>query len=51
VHRCARTNEETGATAKNAKRFYESCGFAVSPVDPMTPMMTVADAEQALGRG
>jgi GNAT superfamily N-acetyltransferase len=39
------------ATSEDAKRFYESCGFAVSPVDPMTLMITVADAEKALTRG
>lgn len=39
------------ATSEDAKGFYESCGFAVSPVDPMTLMITVADAEKALGGG
>lgn len=38
------------AMSEDAKRFYESCGFASSPVDPMTLMITVADAEKALGR-
>ena len=36
------------AISEDAKRFYERCGFASSPVDPMTLMITVADAEQAL---
>src|SRR5439155_8068813 len=39
------------AVSEDAKRFYESCGFAVSPVDPMTLMITVGDAEKALRRG
>lgn len=36
------------AISENAKRFYERHGFAASPVDPMTLMLTVADAERAL---
>lgn len=39
------------ATSEEAKRFYESCGFPVSPVDSMTLMVTVADAQKALGGG
>ncbi len=39
------------AISEGAKRFYESCGFAVSPVDPMTLMITVPDAAKALGGG
>jgi GNAT superfamily N-acetyltransferase len=39
------------AISEEAKRFYESCGFTVSPIDPMTLMVTVADAEKALGGG
>jgi GNAT superfamily N-acetyltransferase len=38
------------AISESAKRFYESCGFAASPVDPMTLMITVADGAKALGR-
>ncbi|TMB49189.1 MAG: GNAT family N-acetyltransferase [Deltaproteobacteria bacterium] len=38
------------AISEDAKHFYESSGFAVSPVDPMTLTITVADAEKALGR-
>ena len=38
------------AISEDAKHFYESSGFAVSPVDPTTLMITVADAEKALGR-
>jgi predicted N-acetyltransferase YhbS len=37
------------AISDDAKRFYERCGFSVSPVDPMTLMITIADAEKALG--
>jgi len=38
------------AISEEAKRFYERHGFVESPVDPMTLMITVADAERALGR-
>lgn len=37
------------AISEDAKRFYERHGFAASAVDPMTLMITVADAERALG--
>jgi hypothetical protein len=33
--------------SEDAKHFYERCGFAASPIDPMTLMTTVADAEKA----
>ena len=36
------------AISEEAKRFYERCGFAASPVDPMTLMVTIADAREAL---
>ena len=36
------------AISEEAKRFYERQGFVASPVDPMTLMITVADAEKAL---
>jgi GNAT superfamily N-acetyltransferase len=36
------------AIAEDAKRFYERCGFQPSPVDPMTLMITLRDARQAL---
>jgi hypothetical protein len=32
------------AISKNAKCFYEAAGFVSSPVDPMTLMVTVAEA-------
>jgi GNAT superfamily N-acetyltransferase len=38
------------AISNEAKRFYEKAGFSVSPVDPMTMMITLADVEKALGR-
>ena len=38
------------AISDEAKRFYERHGFASSAVDPMTLMITVADAKRALGR-
>jgi hypothetical protein len=30
------------------KRFYAHCGFSESPLDPMTTMISVADAERIL---
>jgi GNAT superfamily N-acetyltransferase len=38
------------AISENAKRFYESHGFVSSPVDPMTVLITVAEAVKLLGR-
>ncbi len=37
------------AISEEAKRFYERHGFVESPSDPMTLMITVADANKALG--
>lgn len=39
------------AISHEAKRFYERCGFQPSPVDPMTLMITLRDAAQALAEG
>jgi len=40
------------AISDGAKRFYEKYGFRASPVDPMTVMITLAEAERMLvGRG
>jgi GNAT superfamily N-acetyltransferase len=36
------------AISEDAKQFYERNGFSVSPVDPMTLMITIADAKKAL---
>jgi len=36
------------AISEEAKRFYQRYGFAVSPVDPLTLMITVAEAEKAV---
>jgi GNAT superfamily N-acetyltransferase len=36
------------AISGDAKRFYERSGFTASPFDPMTLMITTADAEKAL---
>ena len=36
------------AISEEAKGFYRSHGFGESPLDPMTLMVTVADAEKAL---
>lgn len=36
------------AISEEARRFYERCGFAPSPLEPLTLMITVADAERAL---
>lgn len=39
------------AISEEAKRFYVHHGFAASPVDPMTMMITLADVEKAMGIG
>ena len=51
VHRTVNAAEIAGirailvhAISVNAKRFYERSGFIASPVDPMTLMITVAEA-------
>lgn len=36
------------ALSETAKRFYERYGFVSSPVDPLTVMITVAEAQQLL---
>lgn len=36
------------AISEDAKRFYERHGFASSPVDPMTLMLSVGDAKKAV---
>ena len=36
------------AISDRAKRFYEKWGFVSSPVDPMTLMITLAEAQKAL---
>jgi GNAT superfamily N-acetyltransferase len=38
------------AISEEAKRFYTRHGFVESPIDPMTLMITIADAKRALGR-
>lgn len=38
------------AISDDAKRFYERWGFVASPLDSMTLMISLADAELALGR-
>ena len=37
------------AISEAAKRFYESYGFIASPIDPMTLMITVAEAARIIG--
>jgi GNAT superfamily N-acetyltransferase len=37
------------AISESAKRFYVKSGFIASPVDPMTLMISIADAIHALG--
>jgi GNAT superfamily N-acetyltransferase len=37
------------AISATAKRFYEGCGFIASPIDPLTVMITVAEAAKMLG--
>ena len=36
------------AISEDAKRFYERCGFQPSPLDPMTLMITIGDAQRML---
>jgi len=36
------------AISAEARRFYERCGFHPSPLNPMTLMITVAEAERSL---
>ena len=36
------------AISEDAKEFYQRCGFQPSPIDPMTLMITLRDAQQAL---
>ena len=36
------------ATSSEAKAFYEHIGFEVSPLDPMTLMITLADLKASL---
>ena len=38
------------AISEDAKRFYEAAGFSVSPLDPMTLMITLADAARAIAK-
>src|SRR5438128_7366881 len=39
------------AISEDVKKFYERCGFSPSPVDPMTLMITIADAgKELIGR-
>jgi GNAT superfamily N-acetyltransferase len=39
------------AISEAAKRFYEKYGFVASPTDPLTVMITVAEAAKWIGRG
>lgn len=39
------------AISGDARKFYERCGFTPSPVDPMTLMITVTDAEKTIRKG
>lgn len=36
------------AVSEEARRFYSHCGFAATPLDPLTLMITVAEAERQL---
>jgi hypothetical protein len=36
------------AISERAKRFYEKRGFVSSPMDPMTLMITIAEATKAV---
>jgi hypothetical protein len=33
--------------SEKAKQFYESCGFNISPMEPMTLMITIADVKNS----
>jgi GNAT superfamily N-acetyltransferase len=37
------------AISEEAKQFYEKCGFAASPIEPMILMVKVSDARSLLG--
>jgi predicted N-acetyltransferase YhbS len=39
------------AISESAKRFYEKYGFITSPVDPLTVMITTAEARRIIGEG
>jgi GNAT superfamily N-acetyltransferase len=39
------------AISDKARQFYERAGFHAFPIDPMTLMISVAEAEQAITRG
>jgi GNAT superfamily N-acetyltransferase len=39
------------AISDRARQFYEDCGFVASPIDPMTLMITVAEAVKAFVGG
>ena len=39
------------AISERACQFYVGCGFTASPVDPMTLMISVAEAAKMLGQG
>ena len=45
-----RHSSDRGSTPsrREAKRFYERCGFSPSPMDPMTLMVGIADVERIL---
>ena len=36
------------AISEEARKFYERCGFYSSPVDPMTLMITIQEAQRAI---
>jgi len=38
------------AISEEARRFYERHGFVASPIDPMTLMITIAEAKKALSK-
>ncbi len=38
------------AISERARQFYEDCGFIPSPMDPMTLMITVAEAAKAFAK-
>jgi GNAT superfamily N-acetyltransferase len=37
------------AISDEARKFYERCGFRATPIDPMTLLVTIVEAERGLG--
>jgi len=44
---CQHPRDSSAPISERARKFYEDCGFVASPMDPMTLMITVAEAVKA----